>query len=869
MVNGGPQTKGRLPSYYQLDSDEAGRVVHFRDPDGQPTTLTDDAANRLTAVTNPLGHTLQLGYDGRDNLLYWEDANGNLTQRQYDGNGNLVAHTNALQQTTRYDYDAQDRLVKVTDAKGRVTQLHYDAKGRLIGLTNPLGDTPALEYDAADNLLKQVDPLGQVVAQWNYDTRANRVRQTNALGNEEQFRYDVLNRLVEVQDPLKRVTKFNYDPLNRLTQSIDALGGHSGQEFERAGNRSRLTDPNGNQTRFRWDLNGRLVEETLATGDKVSYTYQARDLLAQLTNARGQSRQFEYDAAGRLVSVTDPDGTVSFSYDKNGNVLTVTDSQGTMTRTYDALNRVTSYTEVNGNTLHYEYDEVGNLVGLTYPDGKVVHYEYDAADQLVKVTDWAGRVTRYEYDKNGRLLSETRPNGTPMSRHYNVAGQLVQQVEKEREGNLLYQVDYSYDAAGNLVKEHILPKPDAVSWSPVTMTYAAANRLATYNGPAVELDADGNLRSGPLAGEIANFRFDSRNRLVSAGETSYHYDAENQRIGVNQTRYVINSQPALSQVLVKEENGGKTFYVYGLGLIGEEREGEYRAYHFDFRGSTVALTDKTGKVVQRFQYGPYGELVKGDASVTPFLFNGKFGVMTEGNGLYYMRARFYSAEMKRFVNQDVLLGNVAVGQSLNRYAFVTGRPVNLVDPFGLFGQDDATSLALDFVPVVGSCKGVSEFILGYDPITWEPISRWVAFLGIIPGGKFLTRTGKAGEAIIFHYLIHNQEHVSILVKQGDEVVHTHQVITSSATRDTQIREVLKGMEKYVTAKIRFDLPDAEAAQKLQKQLSNLPSTGKYEINTNSCLSHACDVLRAGGSPEVPTDGKELMEEYLLKNGKME
>jgi len=148
------------------------------------------------------------------------------------------------------------------------------------------------------------------------------------------------------------------------------------------------------------------------------------------------------------------------------------------------------------------------------------------------------------------------------------------------------------------------------------MTYSAANRLATYNGQAVQFDADGNLVVGPLAGEMANFSFDSRNRLILAGETSYRYDAENQRVGVNQTSYVINSQPALSQVLVKEENGVKTFYVYGLGLIGEETGNEYRSYHFDYRGSTVALTDKIGKVVDRFQYGPYGELLKGEASVT-------------------------------------------------------------------------------------------------------------------------------------------------------------------------------------------------------------------------------------------------------------
>jgi len=44
---------------------------------------------------------------------------------------------------------------------------------------------------------------------------------------------------------------------------------------------------------------------------------------------------------------------------------------------------------------------------------------------------------------------------------------------------------------------------------------------------------------GPLAGEMANFSFDSRNRLVQARNTNYRYDAENQRVGVNQTSYVI------------------------------------------------------------------------------------------------------------------------------------------------------------------------------------------------------------------------------------------------------------------------------------------------------------------------------------------
>ena len=38
----------------------------------------------------------------------------------------------------------------------------------------------------------------------------------------------------------------------------------------------------------------------------------------------------------------------------------------------------------------------------------------------------------------------------------------------------------------------------------------------------------------------------------------------------------------------------------------------------------------------------------------PFLYNGQFGVTTDGNGLYYMRARYYNVDIKRFINQDVL-----------------------------------------------------------------------------------------------------------------------------------------------------------------------------------------------------------------------
>ncbi|MGE5415470.1 MAG: RHS repeat-associated core domain-containing protein [Acidobacteriota bacterium] len=672
--------------------DAAGRVTSITNNLGKTASMTYDADDYLISTTDPLGHTVSLTYDGSGNKLTSTDAEGNTTQYQYNSQSMLVKTIDPLGNETNYEYDGEDRLNRVIDAKGNTTILTYDPKGRLITTTNALGYIVGMQYDDVDNVTGQTDALGIKVISSTYDKLGNPLTIKDALGNTVANQYDDRYRLVKVTDSLGSATSFGYDDLNRLISTTDSMSGLSSQVFDEEGNLKSFNDANTNLTVYNYDAAGRVISTNNAAGTVHTFEYNQLGLLSKSINGRGQETTYHYDDIGRMVQQTDDLGSISYTFDANGNVLTITDASGTITREYDALNRVTRYTDNNGNIIQYQYDQLGNLTTLTYPDGKQVHYEYDACSQLNKVTDWASRVTTYGYDPNGRLTSTTRPDGSVENRTYNAVGQLTQLKDSGRDNKVIIQFNYTYDAAGNITAEQKDTPHQSFTAADQTMTYTVDNRMATSNGQAVQYDADGNMTSVSLNGQKANLTFDCRNRLTSTGDTSYTYDAQDNRIsvtsGVYQNSYVINPS-LLSQVLINTaSDGNKTYYVYGLGLLGQENpDGSYQTYHFDLRGSTVAITDQAGVVTDRYQYAPFGELVYHQGNTaTPFLFNGRDGVMSDGNGLYYLRARYYHPELGRFLSRDMLIGQVKNPGTLNLFAYCNDDPINGIDPNGYEGK---------------------------------------------------------------------------------------------------------------------------------------------------------------------------------------
>jgi len=693
--------------------DAMAHVTSVTDALGNQVTYTYDANGRRIKETDPRGYETTFAYDGNGNCTQTQTPDGTIVTYTYDANGNV---TKAATQTTQgeiavtYQYDKKGRLLETTDALGNVTKVTYDIYGNVEKVTDALGNVvEENKYDAIHQLIQTKDAIGSI-ATYAYDKSGNVTKAVTASGTQNASSYT-----------------YAYDAAGRILSSTDPLSGVSKYTYNEAGQVSSVIDPMGGVTQYKYDELYRVTEVVSPINTSSQYTYNAQGLLETEKNARGQDRKYTYDAIGRIKKVEDALGTISYTYDANGNILTVTEKQGivqkTITRTFDSMNRVESYTDCNGKTIKYAYDELGNRISLTYPGGEIVRCSYDKNGKLLSVTDHEGGVTTYTYDATGKMIRTERPDGSMETFTYNAAGHLTEQKDVAADGSVIHHYTYSYDAQGNITETEGKEQIDTSLLKNAVMTYDADNRLITYNGEAVTYDADGNMLRGPLDGQMADFTYDCRNRLVEVKDadgnvTKYEYDAENTRVAEyndeekSKTVYVTDKEATYSQLLCEttyEKNilglyqeQETTLYTYGAGLISEHTETETLYYHYNNIGSTTEVTNADGEVEYRFAYGTYGELLgvrdaDGTNLVTEFgdlseileetdirfLYNGQLGVQTDKNTLYYMRARYYNTDIKRFINRDIVDGSIANGQSLNKYSYVQGNPVKLTDPFGL------------------------------------------------------------------------------------------------------------------------------------------------------------------------------------------
>ncbi|TLN07178.1 RHS repeat-associated core domain-containing protein, partial [bacterium] len=282
---------------------------------------------------------------------------------------------------------------------------------------------------------------------------------------------------------------------------------------------------------------------------------------------------------------------------------------------------------------------------------------YDTAGGVVtpNLGAWVDQTINYTYDPLYRLTAADYDNGS----YYH----------------------YSYDANGNRVTETTVV-------GTVESVYDAANRLTSVGGVSYTWDDNGNL----LADGQRSYTYDSANRLTSVTQgtnaSTYTYNGLGERdsetVNGATTTFALDLNAGLTQVL----QDGTNTYLYGNGRIGQFYTSESAYFLGDALGSVRQLTDSGGSLTLTRAFEPYGELMNSLGSgSSAYGFTGEWA--SSSTNLLYLRARYYSGNMGRFLNKDTWQGDYKQPLTLNGWNYVNGNPINYRDPSGYIKEKDA------------------------------------------------------------------------------------------------------------------------------------------------------------------------------------
>jgi RHS repeat-associated protein len=713
-------------------SDAAGRLIGITDRDGRTTTFSYDTVDDpSTHTTNErITVTLPPACDGETpyTVVSTTDALGRLVSYQgQDGKTTTLSYTVFQDPATRLFCERITR----TDPAGYIVEQVKDPLGRIIQVTTGSGETTqttAYTYDALDRLIEvqnqQPSPADPVVTGYAYafDTGTKTFTVTiNRPGAAEALcvrSYNGLGQLIKETDALNRVRTYHYTPWGGIHTCTDAASRTFEYCYDDAGRYSKtMIQGTADFIALGRDANGNALTTTNQAQQQITRTFDHWNRLSSRTDANGKQVQYAYWPADQLKTLTYSDGkTVSYDYDGLGRLRQITDWAGRTTGyTYNPTGRIAHVDLPNSTTGDFTYDDAGQLTCSSYTHGENI------ITRISYTLDACGR----RRVSNAILPLAPQTLVTSIDAVYDAADQAIQYNRH----------DLGRDANGNLLT---CPWDGAFK----TVGYDHFNRVTSIGEDTYGYDMEGLRDTATINGEEYRYVYDVgdyRDPVLSQPEAGYavtHTALSETPSGAlaltplpavtSWTAPVASSRPALQAAArfeqdmnaldrsldrileIGDANGAILYrHVFGHGLIGcEDAQGGFLVHHYDSRGSTLALTNEQGFITDRYAYGVYNRIEnRMGSSFNPFRYNGRDGVLDDGNGLLSMRARSYAPDLMGFVQRDFLFGRLENPQSLNRYAYARNNPVSLIDPLGLSG-------ARDFFIGLGIVAGIALVAVG-------------------------------------------------------------------------------------------------------------------------------------------------------------
>jgi RHS repeat-associated protein len=133
------------------------------------------------------------------------------------------------------------------------------------------------------------------------------------------------------------------------------------------------------------------------------------------------------------------------------------------------------------------------------------------------------------------------------------------------------------------------------------------------------------------------------------------------------------------------------------------------------------LLDFAGAVAQLYAFDAYGNAIGFNPAeaLTEFLYSGE--QFDSKIGQQYLRARYYDPTTGRFNRLDPFFGSLSDPQSLHKYLYAHGNPINGIDPSGSMTVGVACAISLGTFVAIGAVSAVgTSFFYGshYDGTYW-------------------------------------------------------------------------------------------------------------------------------------------------------
>lgn len=553
-----------------------GTLASARDPGSNTTSFAYDALRRVNTVTNADGTTVAITYDANDRRLSVTDETSATTRFDYDANGNLVRRTDALSNAVNYAYDALDRLVRATNRLGHVSTFTYDALSRLQSATDPNGSRVTLGYDALSRLTSITDPASNVW-QMTYDAEGIPTAFIDPLGKTNHFVSNEMGWRTQATDPLGAVRSFAYDVMGRLTNITDELGEPTALAYDPRGLLTAIARPGGITNVLQRDALGSLAGVTDAGGGQWGYGRDSQGRLVSKTDPLGQTSTHTYNNRNRIQTTTFAGGlgSVARSYDGRRRITRLEYSDGLIQEfNRDALGRIT-----NATGLSLSRDAEGRIThcnGLAIardPGGRIssiayppglVQYTYDPRGLVTAVQDWTGRTTTFAYDAAGRLTSITRSNGVATLVGYDANDRITSVEERHAGTNILVSTTLTRDPRGNVTI--------ANRNVPVPLQFSAGDQQYAVDAASQVIgwsyDALGRLLQDGRRSNTWNLASHLTSYTEAGNTVSFSYDAFRNRLtrteGGVTRQFVWNYALRLASVAIERQGGADIYYYVHL-----------------------------------------------------------------------------------------------------------------------------------------------------------------------------------------------------------------------------------------------------------------------------------------------------------------